>query len=102
MALFAARIDRQRKWRISAGSTGDESQRFRRDRLHQCTSRIEPYELTDEQWVKLEPLLPPQKPKTGRPNDDHRTIMNGMLWVLNSGAPWRDLPWRYGPVGTVS
>jgi transposase len=60
------------------------------------------YELTDEQWVKLEPLLPPQKPKTGRPNDDHRTIINGMLWVLNSGAPWRDLPWRYGPVGTVS
>src|SRR3954467_12875198 len=60
------------------------------------------YELTDEQWAKLEPLLPPQKPKTGRPNDDHRTIMNGMLWVLNSGAPWRDLPWRYGPVGTVS
>jgi transposase len=60
------------------------------------------YELTDEQWVRLEPLLPPQKPKTGRPNDDHRTIMNGMLWVLNSGAPWRDLPWRYGPVGTVS
>ena len=60
------------------------------------------YELTDEQWVKLEPLLPPQKPKTGRPNDDHRTIINGMLWVLNSGAPWRDLPWRYGSVGTVS
>jgi transposase len=60
------------------------------------------YELTDEQWAKLEPLLPPQKPKTGRPNDDHRTIMNGMLWVLNSGAPWRDLPGRYGPVGTVS
>src|SRR3954453_17231980 len=41
-ALFAVRIDRRRKWRISAGSTGDESQRFRRDRLHQCTSRIEP------------------------------------------------------------
>src|SRR3954469_24911952 len=60
------------------------------------------YGLTDEQWVRREPLLPPQKPKTGRPNDDHRTIMNGMLWVLNSGAPWRDLPWRYGPVGTVS
>lgn len=60
------------------------------------------YELSDEQWARLEPLLPPQKPKTGRPNDDHRTIINGMLWVLNSGAPWRDLPRRYGPVGTVS
>ena len=60
------------------------------------------YELTDEEWVRLEPLLPPQKPKTGRPNDDHRTIITGMLFVLNSGAPWRDLPRRYGPVGTVS
>lgn len=60
------------------------------------------YELSDEQWARLEPLLPPQKPKTGRPNDDHRTIINGMLWVLNSGAPWRDRPRRYGPVGTVS
>src|SRR3954449_4053905 len=48
------------------------------------------YELSDAQWARLEPLLPPEKP--GRPNDDHRQILNGILWVLNSGAPWRDLP----------
>jgi transposase len=60
------------------------------------------YELTDAQWARLEPLLPPEKPRTGRPNDDHRRILNGILWVLNSGAPWLDLPRRYGPVGTVS
>src|SRR5687767_15968546 len=60
------------------------------------------YELTDAQWARLEPLLPPQKPRTGRPNDDHRRIVNGILWVLRTGAPWRDLPERYGPVGTVS
>src|SRR5687767_3268411 len=60
------------------------------------------YELTDAQWARLEPLLPPEKPWTGRPNDNHRRIVNGILWVLNSGAPWRDLPRRYGPVGTVS
>ena len=42
------------------------------------------YELTDAQWARLEPLLPPEKP--GRPNDDHRRIVNGILWVLNSGA----------------
>jgi transposase len=60
------------------------------------------YELTDAQWARLEPLLPPEKPWTGRPNDDHRQILNGIVWVLNSGAPWRDLPRRYGPVGTVS
>src|SRR3982751_5458696 len=60
------------------------------------------YELTDAQWARLEPLLPPEKPWTGRPNDDHRQILNGILWVLRTGAPWRDLPRRYGPVGTVS
>ena len=60
------------------------------------------YELSDAQWARLEPLLPPEKPWTGRPNDDHRRILNGILWILNSGAPWRDLPRHYGPVGTVS
>jgi transposase len=46
--------------------------------------------------------LPPEKPRTGRPNEAHRRILNGILWVLRTGAPWRDLPRRYGPVGTVS
>ena len=59
-------------------------------------------DLTNEQWEKLQPLLPAQKPKTGRPAQDHRRILNGILWVLRTGAPWRDLPERYGPVGTVS
>jgi transposase len=39
------------------------------------------YELTDAQWARLEPLLPPEKPWTGRPNDAHRQILNGILWV---------------------
>jgi transposase len=60
------------------------------------------FELTDRQWERLEPLLPPQRPATGRPNDDHRRILNGILWIHRTGAPWRDLPERYGPVGTVS
>jgi len=59
-------------------------------------------DLTNEQWQKLEPLLPPQKPHTGRPNNDHRTVVNGILWVLRTGAPWRDLPERYGSWPTVS
>jgi transposase len=59
-------------------------------------------ELTDVRWQSLAPHLPPEKPRTGRPNDDHRRILNGILWVLRTGAPWRDLPRRYGPVGTVS
>jgi transposase len=60
------------------------------------------YELTDRQWQRLEPLLPPERPPTGRPNHNHRTILNGILWVLRTGAPWRDLPECFGPVGTVS
>lgn len=59
-------------------------------------------DLTDWQWQQLEPLLPPQSPQTGRPNKDHRTIINGILWVLRTGAPWRDLPERYGPWRTVA
>jgi transposase len=60
------------------------------------------HELTDEQWEKLEPLLPPQKPRTGRPNKDHRTVINGILWILKTGAQWEDLPERYGSYKTVS
>jgi transposase len=58
--------------------------------------------LTDAQWRRLEPYLPPEKPWTGHPNAPHQRIINGILWILRTGAPWRDLPERYGPVGTVS
>jgi transposase len=54
-------------------------------------------DLTHTQWERLQPLLPPQKPKTGRPAVDHRRPLNGLLWILRTGAPWRDLPDRYGP-----
>ena len=59
-------------------------------------------DLTGRQWRKIEPLLPAQKPRTGRPGKDHRTIINGILWILRTGAPWRDLPERYGPWPTVA
>lgn len=59
-------------------------------------------DLTNAQWERLQPLLPPQKPKTGRPAVDHRRILNGILWILRTGAPWRDLPERYGPWRTVA
>src|SRR5512145_1782343 len=60
------------------------------------------HELTNTQWERLHPLLPPQKPPTGRPAVDHRRILNGILWILRPGAPWRDLPARYGPWATVA
>jgi len=55
------------------------------------------HDLTDDQRVQLAPLLPPQRPRTGRPAKDHRTVLNGSLWVLRTGTPWRDLPERDGP-----
>jgi transposase len=59
-------------------------------------------DLTNAQWEKLKPLLPPQKPRVGRPSNDHRTTINGILWVVRTGAPWRDLPERYGAWESVS
>ncbi len=59
-------------------------------------------ELPDAQWQRLHPLLPPQKARTGRPAKDHRVVINGILWVLRTGSPWRCLPERYGSWKTVS
>ena len=53
------------------------------------------HELTDDQWARLEPLLPPRS-RTGRPPKDLRQALNGVFWILATGAPWRDLPERYG------
>jgi transposase len=58
--------------------------------------------LTDATWEQLRPLLPPQKPPTGRPAVDHRLVVEGMLWVARSGASWRELPERFGPWSTVA
>lgn len=58
-------------------------------------------ELSDTQWEKLAPLLPPEKPKVGRPNKSHRLVINAILWQLRTGAPWRDLPQKYGPWQTI-
>lgn len=59
------------------------------------------HELTDRQWAELAPLLPPERPRTGRPNQDHRQILNGIVWKLATGVPWRDVPERYGPWSTL-
>lgn len=53
-------------------------------------------ELTDRAWAVIEPLLPISNGRAGRWRD-HRQVINGILWKLRTGAPWRDLPERYGP-----
>ena len=47
------------------------------------------YELTDEEWDGIADLFPPRKGK-GRPWRDHRMMINAMLWILNTGSPWRE------------
>ena len=60
-------------------------------------------ELTDEQWALIEPLIP-EPPRRedgrGRPWRDTREVMNGVLWILRSGARWQDLPDRFPPYQT--
>jgi transposase len=53
-------------------------------------------ELTDRAWAELEPLLPANGRRGGQWRD-HRRVINGILWKLRTGAPWRDLPERYRP-----
>lgn len=60
------------------------------------------YELTDEEWNKIKDLFPPESTgKRGRPAKDNRLMLNAMVWIARSGAPWRDLPERYGPWESV-
>jgi transposase len=57
--------------------------------------------LTDREWTHLEPLLP-LRSRRGRPPKGHRTIVDALLWLGRTGAPWRDLPERFGPWRTVA
>jgi transposase len=57
-------------------------------------------ELTDAAWARIAPLLPARGGR-GRQWRDHRQVINAILWKLRTGAPWRDLPERYGPWKTA-
>ena len=58
------------------------------------------HRLTDQQWELVEDLFPPPA-RTGRPRRDRREILDGILWILRTGAPWRDLPGELGPWATA-
>ncbi|GBQ58015.1 transposase [Komagataeibacter swingsii DSM 16373] len=61
---------------------------------------IRRYELNEAQWRRIAPLLP-GKGDAGRSGANNRLFVNGCLWILRSGAHWRDLPGRYGKWTTV-
>jgi transposase len=54
------------------------------------------YELTDEEWEAIEALLPGREGDPGGHGADNRLFVNAVIWIARSGAPWRDLPERYG------
>ncbi len=64
-------------------------------------SRPKRYELSPEHWDRIKDLLPGKPGEPGRSASDNRTFVNGVLWVLRSGAHWHDLPERYGEWKTV-
>jgi putative transposase len=59
------------------------------------------YELTQAQWERIAPMLPGKASDPGRTGGNNRLFVNGCLWVLRSGAHWRDLPERYGKWKTL-
>ena len=63
---------------------------------------VERGELTEDAWAVLAPLLPSSGGRRGGRWRDHRTVINGILCKLRTGAPWRDVPEHYGPWQTLA
>ncbi len=58
--------------------------------------------LSVKQWQKIKPFLPPEKRKgKGRPSKSHLMVLNAIFWILRTGAPWRDIPEKYGSWSTI-
>jgi transposase len=60
------------------------------------------YELEDRAWDRIEHLLPGRPGAPGTTGDDNRLFVNAVLWIARTGAPWRDLPERFGNCNSVS
>ncbi len=59
------------------------------------------HEISDEEWERIKPHLPGQVTDPGRTARDNRGFINAVLWIARTGAPWRDLPERFGPWNSV-
>ena len=59
------------------------------------------YEISDEDYRRIEPLLSGKPGDPGRNAADNRRFINAVLWIARTGAPWPDLPERFGPYDTV-
>ena len=98
---FRLRWSRWRRAHQASAARSHALRRARRQdrplvRLAPVPSAVGPAELTDAEWERVRPLLPPQRPPTGRPRHDHRTLLSGILWVVRTRASWRDMPLEFG------
>ena len=59
------------------------------------------HDVTDKEWALIAPLIPGKPGEWGSVGGDNRSFINGVFWVLRTGAPWRDMPPSYGKWGTV-
>ena len=59
------------------------------------------HEITDDHWGRIKDFLPGQPADPGVTAKDNRLFVNAVLWIAKTGAPWRDLPERFGPWGSV-
>jgi len=59
------------------------------------------HELSDEQWLKIEPYLPGRDGDPGKTAEDNRLFVNAVVWIAKTGAPWRDLPERFGKWNSI-
>ena len=60
------------------------------------------HQLSDDEWNRIKDLLPAERTgKKGRPAKDNRMIVNAVMWLLHTGAPWRDIPEEYGSWNSV-
>ena len=64
--------------------------------------RITRQGITTYHWNQIKHLFPPEQGRRGRPSKPHRRILNGILWVLRTGAPWRDVPSHFGKWSTIA
>jgi putative transposase len=59
------------------------------------------HELSDNQWTQIEPLLPGRQGDPGRSGENNRLFVDAVVWIAKTGAPWRDLPERFGNWNSV-
>ncbi len=59
------------------------------------------HEISDERWMRVEPLIPGRKGDPGRSGENNRRFLNAVIWIGKTGAPWRDLPKRFGNWNSV-